>query len=296
MKAKRLGGAAAVIVAGIGTAWFLTAPSPLSDDVIAGMTGDPEKGALVFAAGGCASCHIAKGADDGSLVLSGGQTFETEFGTFYAPNISSDPVHGIGAWDTLDLVNAVKQGVSPEGQHYYPAFPYGSYTRASTQDIVDLAAYMQTLPASDIPSQDHELIFPFNIRRSVGGWKLLFFSDDWVVDGDLTEQQMRGRELAEGLAHCAECHTSRNAMGGLQTSRWMGGAPNPSGSGQIPNITPSALGWLEFDITEYLTSGFTPEFDTAGGEMAHVVKNMAQLPQEDREAIAAYIAMLPDVE
>ena len=287
--------AAAVAVAFIGTAWFLTAPSPLSEAAIDGMTGDADRGALVFAAGGCGSCHTAPGAEDGTLILSGGQAFATEFGTFHAPNISSDPVHGIGAWTTIDVVNAVKRGVSPKGQHYYPAFPYGSYGRAETQDLVDLAAYLGTLPASDIPSLPHDIGFPFNIRRSVGGWKLLFWSDDWVIDGDLSDQQMRGRELAEGLAHCAECHTPRNALGGLDTARWMGGAPNPNGSGNIPDITPAALGWSEADIAEYLRSGFTPEFDTAGGEMAHVVKNMAQLPQADRDAIAAYIAALPDI-
>ncbi len=47
---------------------------------------------------------------------------------------------------------------------------------------------------------------------------------------------------------------------------------------------------------EYLTTGFTPEFDTVGGHMAHVVENMAQLPESDRQAVAAYLALVPAVQ
>ena len=224
------------------------------------------------------------------MLLSGGRQFASPFGTFYAPNISPDPENGIGGWSAMDLANAMVKGTSPDGQHYFPAFPYTSYTKANLGDIVSLHAFLATLPASTQPSKAHDVGFPFNIRRTLGVWKFLFLRDDFVVAGDLSEQEQRGRYLAEALGHCAECHTARNPLGGLKLSEWLGGAPNPSGKGTIPNITPGKLLWSQADIAEYLSSGFTPEYDTVGGSMADVVENTAKLPPEDRAAIAAYLA------
>tara|TARA_R110000868_G_scaffold408790_1_gene692454 strand:- start:8880 stop:9761 length:882 start_codon:yes stop_codon:yes gene_type:complete len=283
-----------VIAAGV--AWWLTGPERLPDDAMAGLTGDAARGETVFYAGGCASCHAAPdAADDAMLVLAGGRALVSDFGTFYAPNISPDMDHGIGSWSALDLANAMKQGVSPQGQHLYPAFPYTTYTRASLQDIADLYAFLRTLPADATPNRAHDIGFPFNIRRALGGWKLLFLNDDWVQEDVESEALKRGRYLVEALGHCAECHTPRNAIGGLDTMRWLGGAPNPSGQGEIPNITSGALGWSEEEVAEYLTSGFTPDFDVVGGEMADVVSNIAHLDDADRAAIAAYVKAVPAV-
>lgn len=283
---------AAVVAAGIG--WFVTAPSALPNDAFDGVSGDPARGETVFTAAGCASCHMAPGAEDeAKLVLAGGQRFPSPFGTFLAPNVSMDPEHGIGDWTARDLGNALLHGTSPDGQHYFPAFPYTSYAKMADRDIADLWAYMQTLPASDTPSQPHEVGFPFNIRRSLGGWKTLFLKSDWVMQGDdLGPELTRGRYLVEALGHCAECHTPRNALGGLDLNRWMAGAPDPSGKGTIPALTPDKLTWSATDIAYYLETGFTPEFDSAGGHMAHVVSNTAKLSAEDRTAIAAYVKAL----
>jgi mono/diheme cytochrome c family protein len=274
--------------------WFLTAARPLSEAATAGLRGGPVRGEYVFWAAGCASCHMAEGASgDAQLVLSGGQRFASEFGTFLAPNISNDPEHGIGDWTTADLANALLRGVSPEGTHYYPALPYGSYSRMTVQDVADLRVFLATLPADATPSLPHELTFPFSIRRAVGVWKLLYLNTDWALDTDLSATEIRGRYIVEALAHCGECHTPRTALGGLDTARWLGGAPNPAGRGGFPNITPGALTWSEDEIVEYLTSGFTPDFDSVGGHMAHVVSNMARLPEPDRRAIAAYLKRVP---
>ena len=226
-------------------------------------------------------------------MLSGGQRFASPFGTFIAPNISTDPTHGIGGWSLADFASAVTRGVSPQGRHYFPAFPYNAYNKMQMQDLADLKAFMDSLPASTAPSQAHEVGFPFNIRRSLGGWKFLFENTDWVIAGDLTEAETRGRYLAEALAHCGECHTPRNALGGLKRGAWLAGAADPSGKGHIPNITPGKLDWSEEDIVAYLTSGFTPEFDSVGGHMVRVVENMARLPESDRAAIAAYLKRVP---
>ena len=276
--------------------WWITAPDPLPATTFDALTGDPARGEIVFAAAGCASCHMAPGATgEAELVLTGGQRFPSDFGTFLAPNISPSPA-GIGGWSVADLGNALLRGVSPEGAHYYPALPYASYARMQPQDVADIHAYLQTLPPSDVASLPHEIGFPFNIRRSLGLWKALYLTEDWVLTGDLTEAELRGREIVEALAHCGECHTPRDALGGMDSTRWLAGAPNPSGEGTIPNITPADLTWSQGEIVTYLTTGFTPEFDSVGGHMAHVVANMAKLPDTDRRAVAAYLAKVPAVE
>lgn len=282
--------ALALIGAGIG--WFLTGPQKLDGTELAGLSGDAVAGEIVFHASGCNSCHAAPDAEEEEkLILSGGYRIKSPFGTFVAPNISPSEA-GIGGWSTEDFANAVLKGVSPQGAHYYPSFPYATYARMTMQDVVDLKAFLDTLPVSDVANQPHELGFPFNIRRSVGGWKLLFMNDDWVMSADSVELE-RGRYLVEALGHCAECHTPRNPLGGLITDQWMQGAPNPSGEGKIPAINAASLSWSAGDIAYYLESGFTPDFDSAGGNMTDVIRNTAKLSAEDRAAIAAYIKSVP---
>lgn len=280
-----------------GVMWFLARPNPMTDADVAGLTGDAVAGEAVFWAAGCASCHMAAGAkDEAQLVLVGGQRFPSDFGTFIAPNISQDPTHGIGAWSLLDLANALKRGVSPEGEHLFPALPYASYAKMEMLDVANLYAFLKTLPADPTPSASHELTFPFSLREGVGVWKLLFLHENWVIDVNLTPTAARGRYIAEALAHCGECHTPRNLLGGMKTSAWLSGAPNPTGEGRIPNITPAKLTWSAEEILAYFTTGFTPEFDVVGGHMAHVVENLARLSEADRKAVVEYLAVVPGVE
>jgi mono/diheme cytochrome c family protein len=189
----------------------------------------------------------------------------------------------------------VTMGVSPQGKHYYPAFPYTSYVHMTDNDVADLFAYMQDLPVSDTQSRPHDVGFPFNIRRGLGLWKQLNMSDAFVLSGPRPEPVERGRYLVEALAHCGECHTPRDAIGGLNRAAWLTGAPNPSGKGRIPNITPGALDWSEADLVYYFESGLTPDYDSVGGSMAPVVANLAQLPASDRAAIAAYLKDVPAI-
>jgi mono/diheme cytochrome c family protein len=285
------------VALGLAGAWLLSAPETVDPAAYAGLQGDPIAGEQVFWAAGCASCHMAVGAkDEAELVLVGGQEFPSAFGTFIAPNISPDRVNGIGDWTLLQFANAVTLGVSPSGEHLYPALPYAAYNKMTPQDVTDLKSFIDRLPASTEPSKPHQVGFPFNIRRTLGLWKLLFNSTDFVIKGDLSPEQTRGRYIAEAMAHCGECHTPRNPLGGLQRSAWLSGAANPDGKGKTPNITPAKLSWSGTELVEYLTSGFTPDFDSVGGHMAHVVENMAKLPDADRQAVAAYLALVPAVE
>lgn len=280
-----------VLVAGA-SGWWMTRPLRMDPAEFAGLSADPARGEAVFHASGCASCHMAPGAQgDDRAVLAGGQRFDTPFGAFLAPNISSDPVHGIGGWTVPMLANAVLAGVSPEGQHYYPAFPWDSYRGMAAQDLVDLHGYLATLPAAATPSQPHDLPLPFQIRRGLGLWKLAFARQGWVIDPpDLTPEEQRGRYLAEVLGHCGECHTPRDTLTGApDTGRWLAGGPDASGKGRVPNITPGALDWTTDEIASYLETGFTPDYDSAGGHMALVVANFARLPETDRKSVAAYL-------
>ncbi len=270
------------------------------------LSADARRGELVFHIGGCASCHTEPTAEDeepkngnNPPILSGGKRFRTPFGTFIAPNISPDKETGIGNWTAANFATALIKGISPDGQHYYPAFPYTSYARMTFQDVIDLKAYLDTLPAIVRANEQHELTFPFSIRRGLGLWKILHLGDEPIVElKNANPEVKRGQYLVEGPGHCGECHTPRNPIGGLDFSQWLAGAPNPDGDGSIPNITPHASGiadWEAVDIAEYLSSGFTPEYDVAGGSMAEVVDNIARISPGDRKAIAAYLQAIPAV-
>jgi len=289
--------AAILPVAAAALAWFLTAPSPLAAGDLPAHAPDLANGELVFYAGGCTSCHAAPQAKgEEKLRLAGGLELKTDFGTFRVPNISPDKETGIGGWSTLDFANAMLRGVSPGGAHFYPAFPYPSYTRMTIEDVIDLKAFMDGLPAVSNQVADHDLGFPFNIRRGVGVWKFLYFSPEPVLAlADANDVLKRGQYLVEGAGHCSECHTSRDMMGGLKKSLWLAGAPNPEGKGVIPNITPGegGLTWSEQEIIDAFKTGFKPDFDTLGGRMGAVQENLSHLPDADLQAIVAYLKAVP---
>lgn len=296
---RRLLGWLIIALLGGGVFWLLTLPRGLAPaDLAALPAGDAARGEAVFWIGGCASCHAAaKAKGEERLKLGGGQVLKTDFGDFVVPNISNDPADGIGAWSTADLANAMLRGVSPDGRHYYPAFPYASYIRMQPADVADLRAFLATLPAVAGRAPDHDLRFPFGFRRGLGLWKLAFLSDAPAVDlGEQGPAVSRGQYLVEGPGHCGECHTPRNFGGALDTSLWLAGAPAAEGEGRIPNITGGAGGigdWSTADIVYFFETGFLPDFDSVGGSMVAVQENLAMIAGEDREAIAAYLKAVP---
>ena len=276
----------------------LTRPQIISAGNLLGDGGDPTRGEYVFHASGCASCHAAPGAKgDQNLKLAGGLGLKTPFGTFYAPNISTDKTHGIGGWTTAQFLNAVMRGVSPGGNHYYPVFPYMSYQRMKVADVVDLKAFIDTLPAVANDAPPHDLPLLFSWRRGLGLWKTLFMDYAPFTPIPSADRQVnRGAYLVNGPGHCGECHTPRNLVGGPEASWAFSGGPEPDGKGFIPNITPHEQGignWSTDDIASALETGILPDFDTFGGSMIQVQENIAKLTDEDREAIAAYLKSLP---
>lgn len=285
-------------VIGIAGFWFLTSPDRQSaglEPVPAGQA-NLENGKTLFYAGGCTSCHAVPEQDD-KLRLGGGYPLRSPFGTFYVPNISPHPRDGIGSWTPAQFVRAMRGGVSPDGRHYYPSFPYTSYQRMSAADLRDLFAFMLTLPSVEGRVRDHDLPFPFNVRRGLGLWKLAFLDGKpFAPDPARSESINRGAYLIEGPGHCAECHSPRDRLGGIVEERRFAGGPEPEGRGWVPNITPHETGlkdWTRGDVEEVLTSGLTPTGDSVGSTMAAVVANTEKIPEEDRRAMAEYVLSLP---
>ncbi len=258
----------------------------------------PERrGEYVFHAGGCYSCHTdikAAGAP-----LAGGPALATPFGTFHGPNITPDPVHGIGRWSDADFLRAMREGKSPSGQHYYPVFPYTSYTKASDEDLLALKAFLFTQPAVAQPSRPHDVRFPFGWRRLLGVWKWLYFkSERFRPDTTRSMAWNRGAYLVEALVHCGECHTPRDMLGGPDRIRWLAGARFGAPAEVAPNITPhksQGIGeWSLADIDDLLRLGITPDGDPMTGAMRLVVEHATRkLSPADRQALATYLLALP---
>jgi mono/diheme cytochrome c family protein len=258
------------------------------------------RGEYLFNAGGCRGCHTDEKNKGG--LLAGGRAIKTPFGTFYGPNITPDPVHGIGQWSDADFIRALKEGLAPDGTHYYPAFPYTSFARMSEQDMRDLKAFIFTVPPVAKESRAHELRFPYNIRLGVALWKFLNFEPDaWPPEAAGDARVQRGRYLVEALGHCAECHTARDITGGLVKDKWMAGSPDGAEGEPTPNITPdpkTGIGeWSEEDIAFALKIGMKPDGDSLGSLMAEVVQgSTSKLRDEDLAAIAAYLLSLPPID
>jgi mono/diheme cytochrome c family protein len=284
-------------IAGLGVFWWLTIPAVVAANSLPAYRPDPANGLTTFNAGGCSSCHAVPNQPD-RLKLGGGLAIPSPFGTFYVPNISPDPNDGIGKWSEADFATALLKGTSPNGTHYFPAFPYTTYQHAKLEDVRDLFAYLKTLAPVTGKARDHDVPFPFNIRRNIGVWKFLFMDGKpFMPDAAHSPQWNRGAYLVNALGHCAECHSPRNFLGGIVNAQRFAGGPNPEGEGWVPNITQKGLAeWSAKDIEYFLDSGQTPDGDSAGGSMVRVIKNISQLSPEDRAAIADYIKSLPPVE
>lgn len=249
---------------------------------------DVERGAYLVQAAGCISCHIGEGTVP---ALSGGQELHSPFGTFVVPNITPDPETGIGGWTVDELVNAIRFGRSPEGHTYFPAFPYRSYRGMTDGDARDIAAWLLAQEPVNQRVADHELAFPAGLGRlAMPGWNRLanYLTTEPAPPED--PQLARGAYLARALGHCGECHTPRNWLGILDSSREFAGAPMHEGEGDAPAITADEFaGWTEQDFAFFLFFGVKPDDEYVGGAMEPVIEfNTGPLTEEDRLAMAAF--------
>jgi mono/diheme cytochrome c family protein len=253
-----------------------------------------ERGKYIFDSAGCYGCHTAPGG----APMAGGPPLRTAYGTFYAPNITPDPEFGIGQWSEADFTRALREGVSPRGENYFPVFPYPAYTKMTTQDILDLRAYLKTLAPSKNPRRAHDLRFPYSLRLVMTPWKWVNFqAGEFKPAPDYDAQWNRGAYIVQALTHCGECHTPRNKLDGLDPRQWLSGARMPVGDLVASNLTPDKTGladWSAADIADALETGTLPEGGTLGGEMGEVVRNStSKMRPDDRAAIVAYLKALP---
>ncbi len=255
------------------------------------LDGDARRGAYLARSSGCVACHTDTAA--GGPALAGGAPLDTPFGSFAPPNITPDFAHGIGGWSKDNLARALREGISPDGEPYYPAFPFEFYAGFSDQDIADLWAALATVPPVTATRAENDVGFPFSIRSGLKIWRAtaLREAETAPVLGR-SEEWNRGRELVEGAAHCGACHTGRGLLGGLD-DRPFGGNGDLPGDSVAPSIRAADLkeeGWTASALAYALETGITPSGDAFGGSMAEVVEQGTSfLDETDRRAIAAYL-------
>lgn len=272
-------------------------PTPRSDRATPPDADAVTRGAYLAHAANCVGCHTDK-KHDGRPFAGGGEV-PTPFGVYYSRNITPDSEHGIGAWSDADFLRALRQGVSPSGAHYFPAFPFPSFTGMTDHDILDIRAYLLTQQPAPVANKPHAVPFPYDVRSTMVVWRLLYFTEGPLApDPSQSPEWNRGSYLANAVSHCAECHTPRNFLGALEKGRSFGGAKLAGADGKrAPNITPdSANGigkWSLDDIAAVLKRGMTPDGDFVAAPMSEVVEGTAKLTDADRRAIAVYLKSLP---
>jgi mono/diheme cytochrome c family protein len=254
-----------------------------------------ERGRYIFTAAGCAACHTQ------DEVLAGGRPLETPFGIFYPPNITPDREQGIGVWSEADFMRALEEGVSPQGEHYYPAFPYTSYSRMTRADMRALYAYLMTLQPVARVSRAHDLPWFLSSRKLLGLWKAGRFTPGrYQYDPERPADWNRGAYLAQALGHCGECHTPRGLLGGARGNRYLAGTRSGPEGKEVPNITQdreTGIGdWSPAEQRGFLASGRLPDGAYTGPLMAEVLGSSSMsLTAADRQALATYLQSLPPI-
>ena len=300
-RARLTAAAAALVAAAAAAFWIATAPDLLPASAVPAHRPDLANGRALFHAGSCLWCHRpapeAKAAD--ASLPSGGAPFPTPVGTFFPQNLTPDRDTGLGRWSELDFVNAMARGVSPGGRHYFPAFPYASFRVMKVEDLLDLRAYLMSLPAVRSPEREPALRLPLAAvaRRGVGLWKRLALRSETVVpEPGHGGSWNRGRYLVASVGHCGECHTPRNLLMVPDASRLLAGGAHPGGEGQVPGLR-GLLARKRYedagDLVAALQFGETYGYDKlSSGGMGAIQENLAKLPETDLRAMADYLVTL----
>src|SRR5665213_191729 len=283
-----------IAVLGLVVFRYLSAEHPLSLASIPQHTADVENGKLIFNVGGCISCH-ASPAD--AEVPSGGKPLKTPIGVLYPPNLTPDPETGLGGWSDLDFVNAMQRGLKRGGGHLIPAFPYTSFAKMKVEDVLDVKAYLASLPpVKNAVPQDEVFALPL-VRRGIGLWKWVGFDTiAWVADPAQSESWNRGAYLVNGPGHCQECHTPRNLFMALDRAKAFDGGPHPDGTGKVPSLRGLvARGRFkdQADLVLAFQNGEVLGYDhISSGGMGEVQTNLSKLPEAELQAIAEYVLSL----
>ena len=278
--------------------WLLSRPGARVQAPSPRRPPDPARGASLYHVGSCFACHRPpEGAGSPSDLPTGGRPFPTPIGVFFPQNLTPDPVTGLGRWSTSDFIGAMTRGVSPEGRHYFPAFPYTSYRAIRTDDLLDLWAFLRGLPAVRSENRPSRLPAEGLARRAIGIWKRLAFRNP-VFEAEPARGPAwnRGAYLVQGPGHCGECHTPRNLFMVLDPRRALKGGPHPEGVGMVPSLVGlAARGKYKdaADLTLALRNGELLGYENlSSGGMGAVQSNLALAPEDDVRAIADYLLAL----
>ncbi|WP_175806987.1 cytochrome c [Burkholderia metallica] len=292
------GGVGGVVGGLIGLACaILPGPAPIAPVTTGGADGAMwsaatlERGRQVALAGDCAVCHTAPGG----ATNAGGLALDTPFGTIYTTNLTPDPETGIGAWSYPAFARAMREGISRDGTHLYPAFPYTAFAKLSEPDLLALYAYLMSQPAVKHAPPKTTLPFPLDRRRLVAGWNWLYHdARPFAPDPARSAMWNRGKYLVDGAGHCGACHTPRNALGAERGGRayLSGGAAEGWVAPPLVASAAAPVPWTEGALFDYLRTGFSAQHGVAAGPMAPVVAGLASLPEADVRAIAHYLASL----
>jgi mono/diheme cytochrome c family protein len=275
-----------LLLAGAGAAFLVYCPAlPAIDPPGAGSFDRAlvQKGEGLARIGNCTGCHTVEGGKN----FAGGLGLHTPFGTIFSTNITPARDTGIGTWSREAFVRAMREGIAREGSHLYPAFPYDHFAYISDADLDALYAFLMTRPPIEQRPPPNRLVWPLDNRWLVAGWNLLYLHEGPANDSD------RGRALAEGLAHCGGCHTPRNKLGAEDGSRAYDGAWTDGWYAPPLNAkSPAAQPWTQDELFAYLRTGLSKTHAAAAGPMGGVTRELAQAPEQDVRAIAAYFAGL----
>jgi mono/diheme cytochrome c family protein len=284
-----IGVAAVAVVALLAFAWR-PAIAPIAPPAATSFPAERvATGEMLAGAGNCISCHTAPGGPANA----GGRVIHTRVGRFYSPNLTPDAESGIGAWSEAAFTRAVREGVSRDGRHLFPVFPYTHYTQLADADVRALYAYFMTRPPVSAPNRPNTILFPLDIRPIQAVWKSLYFKPGpYRPDPERDARWNRGAYLAEAVAACADCHTDRNGVGAEQVGHPYAGAPIEGWYATSLDISPSPARWTEEEFFAYLRHGESPPHGVAMGPMRSVVRGLTRLPDDDLRAIAAYFVSL----
>ncbi|WP_244561336.1 c-type cytochrome [Bradyrhizobium canariense] len=156
---------------------------------------------LAQGAAHCSTCHTPRGflmQEDASRALSGAQV-----GAWYAPNITSDPISGIGSWTKADLVVYLRTGhLSGKAQAAgsMAEAVEDSFQHLAATDLDAIATYIKSIPAVSDPAVDTSRFTAGQMSSELGRLR-----GRAAIRSD-SESAASGAELFRG--NCTSCHSA----------------------------------------------------------------------------------------
>ncbi len=248
-----------------------------------------ERGRVLAAVGDCAVCHTAPGGASNA----GGRALATPFGVVYSTNLTPDAATGIGTWSFSAFQRAMREGVSRDGHHLYPAFPYTAFTKTTDDDLTALYAYLMSQPPVASAAPPTALAFPFNLRPLMALWNALYLTPGPVAAlASTSTEWVRGEYLVNGLGHCGACHTPRGALGAekVGAATFAGTMVDGWEAPPLTALSHAPVPWSADELYRYLRTGHTLHHGAVAGPMAQVVQQLQAVPDADVRAMATYLA------